>query len=332
MITNSTDFFDKSTLLKLLKSEYGFTNVQSMIIRTGEDGNQTYKLMVSKTPYILRIYGTESRENPDWVQYELELLKHLKSKNISVSVPLTGHSGSMMHLITLDSGVPAPFGVFTFANGEVVWPASPQRGRQLGKAFAELHLAADSFQSDCSHRVFDAERLFDESLQRMRMYLDDKNINDRAAWDTLFQTAETSKSLLKAIPDSASAIGPIHGDLHQGNCHFSSDEGEETLSFFDFSNAGSGWRVYDLSGFLWPMRDDTIHKVDMRAACEGFLEGYRSVRPLLIEEERAIVASVKARDFWEAGNWLKYGQNLDPEIVRKGLHSYADQFRRYPLD
>jgi len=56
-----------------------------------------------------------------------------------------------------------------------------------------------------------------------------------------------------------------------------------------------------------------------------------SVRPLLPEEENAIPAAVKARDFWEAGCWLEFGRNLDRAIVRNGLHAYANQFRRFPL-
>jgi Ser/Thr protein kinase RdoA (MazF antagonist) len=89
--------------------------------------------------------------------------------------------------------------------------------------------------------------------------------------------------------------------------------------------------VYDLSGFLWPLRDDTIRDPAILAACHAFLDGYRSVRALLPEEEKAITASVKARDFWETGCWLEFGENLDKEAVRRGLHSLADQFRRFPL-
>lgn len=43
------------------------------------------------------------------------------------------------------------------------------------------------------------------------------------------------------------------------------------------------------------------------------------------------MASVKARDFWETGCRLEFDKNLDPVVVRQGLHSLADQFRRFPL-
>ena len=69
----------------------------------------------------------------------------------------------------------------------------------------------------------------------------------------------------------------------------------------------------------------------MKAACAAFLDGYRSVRPLLPEEKNALPASVKARDFWETGCWLEFDKNVDPAVVRKGLHSLAAQFRRFPF-
>ena len=76
---------------------------------------------------------------------------------------------------------------------------------------------------------------------------------------------------------------------------------------------------------------DTIRDPAIKAACDAFLDGYRSVRPLLAEEEAAIPASVKARDVWETGSWLEFDKNVDPAVVRKGLHSLAAQFRRFTL-
>ena len=188
-----------------------------------------------------------------------------------------------------------------------------------------------NFCTTADHRAFNLERLLEAPLCRIRAYLDDRRPDDRTAWETFTQIAAQAAALYAAVPDAGGAIGPIHGDLHQGNCHFNGLGNGDQLTFFDFSNAGVGWRVYDLSGFLWPLRDDTIREPGVQAACDAFLDGYRSVRPLLAEEEKAVLASVKARDFWEAGCWLEFGENLDPETVRGGLHSLADQFRRFPL-
>ena len=167
-------------------------------------------------------------------------------------------------------------------------------------------------------------------LHRIRAYLDDSDPDDRAAWETFTQTAAQAATLFAAVPDAGGAIGPIHGDLHQGNCHFNAVGNGDQLTFFDFSNAGVGWRVYDLSGFLWPLRDDTIRDPAIQAACDAFLDGYRSVRPLLPEEEKAIMASVKARDFWEAGCWLEFGENLDPATCAVACTPLPTSFAAFP--
>jgi Ser/Thr protein kinase RdoA (MazF antagonist) len=322
---------NETGLRQLLEVAYGIAEPEIALIRAGGDGNQTFKVMSNGVPLIARIYGEQARQHPDWARYELELLAHLAGNGISVAAPVAARSGAWMQLLPLDSALPAPVGLFAFADGGVEWPTSPARAHLLGAAFAQLHRVAEDFRTTADHRAFDLERLLNAPLRRMRAYLVDSDPKDLAAWETLTQTATDAAALFAAVPDTGRAIGPIHGDLHQGNCHFNEAGNGDQLTFFDFSNAGVGWRVYDLSGFLWPLRDDTIRKPAIQAACNAFLDGYRSIRPLSPEEEKAIPASVKARDFWETGCWLEFGDNLAPDTVRRGLHSLADRFRRFPL-
>lgn len=325
------DNINEADLTQLLLAAYGVAEAEIALIRTGGDGNQTFKVTTNRTLLIARVYGEQGRLNPDWARYELELLAHLARNGISVAAPVAAHDGAWMQLLPMDNTPPAPVALFAFAEGGVEWPTSPPQAHLLGVAFAQLHRVADDFHTTAGHRAFDLERLLQAPLRRIRTYLADSDPDDRAAWETFAQTAAQAAALFATIPDAGGAIGPIHGDLHQGNCHFKGVGNRDQLIFFDFSNAGIGWRVYDLSGFLWPLRDDTIREPAIQAACHAFLDGYRSVRALLPEEEKAITASVKARDFWEAGCWLEFGEKLDMETVRRGLHSLAAQFRRFPL-
>jgi len=321
----------EADLRLLLADAYGIAEPEIALIRAGGDGNQTFKVMANGSPFIARVYGEQARQHPEWVLYELELLVHLATGGISVAAPVACRDGAWMRFLPKDGTPPVPTALFTFAEGGVEWPTAPLRAHLLGQSFAHLHLVADSLCTTSGHRTFDAGPLFHAPLHRIRAYLDDSDPEDAVAWETLTQTASRAADLLAEVPNMGGALGPIHGDLHQGNCHFNAWGNSEQLAFFDFSNAGVGWRIYDLSGFLWPLRDDTVQDPAIKAACDSFLNGYRSVRQLLPEEEHAILASVKARDFWEAGCWLEFGQNLDPIIVRTGLHSIADQFRRFPL-
>ncbi len=325
------DNTNEPDLRRLLVEAYGLAEPEITLIRAGGDGNQTFTVMVDGTPFIARVYGEQARQHPNWAQYELELLVHLAQGGISVSTPVACRDGGWMQMLPITGMLAAPTALFTFAEGGVEWPTAPLRAHLLGASFAQMHRVADDFRTTASPRTFDLERLLDAPLRRMRAYLADSDHEDATAWQTLSQTAARAAALFATVPDSGGARGPIHGDLHQGNCHFNTLGDGDQLTFFDFSNAGIGWRVYDLSGFLWPLRDDTIQHPAIRAACDAFLDGYRSVRPLLPQEENAIIASVKARDFWEAGCWLEFGENLDPATVRTGLHSIAEQFRRFPL-
>ena len=319
------------SLQRLLRESYTLVQPEISLIRAGGDGNHTYKIASNESLFIARIYGSQALENPNWARYELEMLVHLATKGVSVAAPIPGFDGELLYFLPNSNGSPMPTALFNFAEGGVEWPTSPARATLLGISFAELHRASDDFITASTPRIFDVERLLNKPLRLMRPFLKDSDPQDAVAWKTLLQTAESAQALLEKIPDIGGAFGSIHGDLHQGNCHFHFSEAGDRLQFFDFSNTGIGWRVYDLSGFLWPLRDDTIKNTEIKASCDAFIEGYRSVRPLLPEEEAGIIACVKARDFWEAGCWLEFGENLDPQTVRNGLHSYAEQFSRFPM-
>ncbi len=191
--------------------------------------------------------------------------------------------------------------------------------------------------------MFDDERLLSAPLKHIARYITDavgqQTVENAKTEQVFLQVAEQCRTRFVAIPSSYYAWGAIHGDLRQGNCHFDADmvEGGNTgrsncRTFFDFSNAVVGFRAYDLCGLLWPLRDDTARKdPSIAAACDAFSDGYRSVRPLSDEEELALPAFIKERDFWETGTWLQHDANADPKVVVDGLHSLARQFTQFPL-
>ena len=307
------------SLVEAVREAYDLAVVSASLIRQGGDGNQTFRIEAAGTTYIARLYGEQGRTHPQWVRFEAEFLAHLDKTGVSVSAPLRRRDGNLYGIM---EGVPAI--VFTFAEGAVEWPTRPENARVLGSELARLHLASDTLQTTAEPRRFDADRLIWQPLELMLPFIRE----DAETTQILQQTAESAATLIAAIPSAGGALGPIHGDIHQGNCHFKPDG---HLTFFDFSNAGVGWRAYDFAGFLWPMRDDTINDPAIRAACDGFLAGYRTMRPLLTEEERALPAFIKTRDYWETGSWLAHDKNADPTVVRRGLNDLAGLFARFPL-
>jgi len=305
-------------LIEELASGYGRRDATVSLIRRGGDGNRTFRVESGGETLIARLYGEQGQHCPEWVRYEVELLRHLGAAGTSVAAPLLRRDGSAFGRVE-----GAPCVLFTYADGGVEWPMPSGNAHRLGAAVATLHIAAETLVTDAAPRVFDTERLFYRPLERMARFLSEDSTKE-----ILRATAARAAEWIEAIPATSQTFGAIHGDIHQGNCHFTA---EGALTFFDFSNAGIGWRAYDLAGFLWPMRDSTIQDATMQAACSGFLEGYRSIRPLLPEEELALPAFIKARDYWETGSWLEYDKDVDPKVVSQGLRDLATRFERFPL-
>jgi Ser/Thr protein kinase RdoA (MazF antagonist) len=248
----------------------------------------------------------------------------LAESDISVGAPIRRADGSLQGAIETPDGAQS-YAAFTFAEVTVEWPLSETRSHNLGAGVARMHLAANGFRARLPWRKYDVARLVDLPLERMLSYLGARPMETAS----LVRLGEHIRLYLARIPTASGEYGPIHGDIHQGNVHFRPD-GE--LTFFDFSLCGVGWRAYDFTGFLWPMRDKTIDNPAIRLSCESFLAGYRSVRPMSAAEEAAIPAFVKIRDFWETGDWLECGKNLDPSVVERGIVGLVARFEATPLE
>jgi Ser/Thr protein kinase RdoA (MazF antagonist) len=232
------DNSNEADLRQLLVAAYGVAEAEIALIRTGGDGNQTFKVTTNRTLLIARVYGEQGRLHPDWARYELELLAHLASNGISVAAPVAAHNGTWMQFLPMDNAPPVPVALFAFAEGGVEWPTSPPRAHLLGAAFAQLHRVADGFHTTAGPRAFDLERLLQAPLRRIRTYLADSDSDDRAAWETFAQTAVQATALFAKVPDAGGAIGPIHGDLHQGNCHFNGSGQSRPTDFLRLQQCG----------------------------------------------------------------------------------------------
>ena len=88
------------------------------------------------------------------------------------------------------------------------------------------------------------------------------------------------------------AYGIIHGDLHDGNYHFT-EAGRPTL--FDFDHGGFGWRAYDLAVCKRSLSEQ---------AWNAFLDSYRSVRPVSETELGLIPTFARVREIWDTGDIL----------------------------
>lgn len=58
----------------------------------------------------------------------------------------------------------------------------------------------------------------------------------------------------------------------------------------------------------------------------------RDKRTLTDAEERALPALIRARDLWEAGEWIATGDaRQKPHLVEQGIQSWIDQWSDRPM-
>jgi Ser/Thr protein kinase RdoA (MazF antagonist) len=101
-----------------------------------------------------------------------------------------------------------------------------------------------------------------------------------------------------------------HGDCHGSNACIT-EAGE--AAFFDFDDGGPGYLAYDLSVFLWA-------KVSfgrrLYAMWDAFVDGYRSVRPIMPDDFEAAHAFATVRHIWLMGEHASRAREWGSEPVK----------------
>ena len=303
-----------TSIADALVNGFGFDNPTVEDAGLGQGQTRRLIVTVGDQKFMAKHFGDGSETGLANLEFECLLLACLRAAKISAARNLPARSGRAFAIVEN-----RPLMVYEWAEGGVEWPASSEKAFALGSTLAEMHLASDGLVLTGSERTYDIARLTDRPLALLEPYAADHN-----EFTNLGRLTEVYKAQMAAIPIEAPYFGPIHGDIHQGNCHFQ-DDGR--LTILDFALCGVGYRAYDLTGFLWPMRDKTIEDQKMRTCCEAFLDGYESVRPLHPAEKLAIPAFVQIRSLWESGDWVDTGTGTQqPNEVATTIPYLLKQF------
>lgn len=214
--------------------------------------------------YALKIYSSQARTNRD-VQWELDLILHLKERGAPIVSPVKSRHGYVETLIV--DGQERPAVLFEWASGEKPRP-SHQIYLSLGTAAAHIHAAADSFRPSWMREIYDSEVLIDEQIERMKTQL---MAADR--YDTMTALGERLKKL---IANPALDLGVCHMDLTLDNVHLHN----QSIMVFDFDSSGWCWRASEAWGVL-RLSEDYF---------KDWLKGYRTVRPFSEADEHAVAA------------------------------------------
>ena len=296
-----------------LAINFGFASVIAEDAGMGQGQSRRFKVTADGQRYVAKHLG-QGVNDPS---YECRFLQFLGGVGIPAAKNVPTSSGEPFAMLE-----GRPLVLYEWADGGVSWPAPAALAEQLGSAIARMHLVSDPFSIDDSAVQYDIDRLIDRPLNLLEPFSPDKRTYRR-----LVELSREIVKMIENVPTAPSSFGPIHGDIHQGNCHFT-DEGD--LTIIDFSLCGIGYRAYDLTGFLWPMRDRTIEDPAMAESCQAFLRGYEKIRPLVEPERTAIQAFVQVRSLWESGDWLDTGTgSANAEEAAKMAPYLVQQFEAW---
>jgi Ser/Thr protein kinase RdoA (MazF antagonist) len=259
-----------------VRANFGLADVELRSLSTLV--NDVFVVETSTDSFALKLYhANRTREQ---VQWEAELLLHLRRGNAPVVAPIEGRHGPV-EVLRVD-GTSRLAVLYAWAPGEK--PAPTRRVYALlGAAAARVHKAADTFSSDLTRDEYDARALIDDQLARMKGHL-----SEAGRWS---QAVALGARLREFLASAALDRGVCHMDLTLDNVHLSGDD----LTVFDFDSAGPCWRAIEPHGVL-----------KLSASCfEEWLSGYRSVRAFTKADEHAVSAFTVIGDLrvvaWKLG-------------------------------
>jgi Ser/Thr protein kinase RdoA (MazF antagonist) len=253
--------------------------------------NHTYRVRtLDGSTYYLRAYRLTWRTLAD-IQYELDVLNHLKQKDFPAARPLPYQDGRFY------CSVPAPEGMrylalFSEAPGpEISYDDKPEvTAERYGQAVAEMHNALADFDSPQPRFRLDLDYFTVQPLRTIESFL----LHRPDDWGYVQRFAATLRQRILDLPATALEQGFCHGDLQGYHANVASDN---RLTFFDFDCGGFGYRAYDLAVFLWCCRLQEA----VAARWKPFLKGYRETRSISELDGKAVPLFVCARYLWHIG-------------------------------
>ncbi len=293
---------DSAEIAALVGREYPL-GAPTGCVPLSEGMNEVHRVDGPDGRYVLRVHGLGKwwLRNEGDLQFELELLTHLRQHELPVSSPVPRISGELLGVFQT-SGDDRYYSLFTWAPGEPV-------GRRLigdqvhrvGQLIARIHLSADLFSTELPRYELGEDTLLDRPLRVM-----DAALRRADAGLATYVRIEIEKvrERLRAFDPGPDGWGIVHGDLQDLNYHLSA---ENKITLFDFDLCGYGWRGYDLAYYVTRLPEP------LRQAA---LDGYGSVRPIS-DAERAMIPT-----FGRAA-WIKectmVGSGLAPPDLARNL-------------
>lgn len=230
--------------------------------------NTNYLVETTAGRFILTLY--EKRVSPTDLPFFLGLMEHVANRGVSCPRPVHARDGNVLSELAGRTAA-----MVTFLDGFSIRKPRADHCHKLGRALAELHLAASGFPmprpnalgQDGWRPLFEKFRdRADQIVPGLQALIHDELLLLEASWPRTLAT------------------GVIHADLFPDNVFFLSDR---VSGLIDFYFACNDALAYDVAICLnaWCFEQDYSYNLTKGRA---LLEGYDSVRKLLPIERSAM--------------------------------------------
>ncbi len=247
------------------------SNFECKLFRTGV--NHTYFISDSNTKYVARVYCHNWRSKTE-IKEELELLKILKSNNLSISFPISDKNDELIQEINAPEGIRYVV-LFSFANGEKKRFMTNENCFDVGSLIAKIHNITASKKID---RVnYDSEILLKKSYNYLKPFFSE----DLSEMKFLKEIGEKISKTFKESNLEDNQKGIVHLDIWYDNFSINT---ENEITIFDFDNCGNGILILDVGYFCKQLFFIEQDKNQYELKVKSFLEGYKEFRELSDEE------------------------------------------------
>jgi homoserine kinase type II len=230
--------------------------------------NTNYLVQTTTARFILTLY--EKRVAREDLPYFLGLMEHLAARGVSCPTPVHARSGEILAALAGRTAA-----MVTFLDGFSVKKPKAEHCGQLGRALAELHLAATGFQQSRANAL--GENGWRPLFEKFRSRADEISPG-------LQSLIHNELMLLDAAWPRDLPAGIIHADLFPDNVFFL---GDRLSGLIDFYFACNDALAYDVAICLNAWCFEADHAFNMTKG-RALLEGYDSVRRLTAAERSAM--------------------------------------------
>jgi Ser/Thr protein kinase RdoA (MazF antagonist) len=270
--------------------------------------NDVYHLLTRSGFYFLRVspHGWRTREQ---IQGELEFIEELNDSGVPAARAARMTSGDTIASLEAPEGERLVV-MFETAPGSDVRDIDLTQTRSYGRLAARLHKVAEAMPVQPERFTLDEQWLLLEPLQAIHERF--PGSPDIARLEPLLARIVRT---LEELPRDSPRFGLCHGDLHPGNLRIA-ESGVQTL--FDFDFCGYGWRMYDLTVFLWNSFGERRPKRWRNEHWRAFLGGYRDWRPLDDDTLELVPFFLVARQIWLMGLDCRIRSGWPPQWLSDG--------------